>query len=709
MEIKVIYVNSDGVLQEHNSTEDSIKVKSLKTANYELTDELLGNLVTGGDASANHNHDGRYYLKTEVDQKFSDLIDLAPEALDTLKELADALGDDPNFAANIATQLTSLDGRLDVVEPKVTTLESDMVTAKSNINNLTTRMGVLEAFKNAQVIYVDKDGSDVTGTGGQHKPFASLTAALNSITDASATKRYVIKMAAGNYTEAGNVELKANVFVVGESRDAVRITATSQFKMHSSFSGSADNRSGFSQVSLLSACDFNWANVTSAAGKLYFIETSFGSTVNMYGHNNAIAQAQFTSCVFFGALTISGINVGVFANNVCFSNIVMNQHPNGGMATLLTATGGYCGGTITQNTTVNDFNRRCASFLRSFHSQGLTVNGPASYADATIDSFPQNGATKTNGGNLVQMNQVSHSRFVPNETNAHNLGDWGKQWNWSFGYVHASTGTDLYLISYGSSYAPDSEGRAIGIYTDGAGLQQNVNGGDITLETAETSGTGIRGKVILNGREIDASSKKIVNLADGTANNDAVNKSQLDAAKNDAKAYTDQKVAGLINAAPTVLDTLKELADALGNDPNFATTLSSQIGGLDSRLDDLEASMSAVGSVYTAGAGGVSKGDLLFISGSDVVSKYSDLTSDHNCVGIASDSVAAGGTVRVLANDTKCAGVLSGAAPGSTMYWTGSTFSTSMPSGSGQYVYQVGIARNTTDLAVEVIRVKKNA
>lgn len=45
-----------------------------------------------------------------------------------------------------------------------------------------------------------------------------------------------------------------------------------------------------------------------------------------------------------------------------------------------------------------------------------------------------------------------------------------------------------------------------------------------------------------------------------------------------ANAYTDQKVADLIDSAPAVLDTLNELANALGDDPNFATTVSTALG-----------------------------------------------------------------------------------------------------------------------------------
>ena len=45
-----------------------------------------------------------------------------------------------------------------------------------------------------------------------------------------------------------------------------------------------------------------------------------------------------------------------------------------------------------------------------------------------------------------------------------------------------------------------------------------------------------------------------------------------------AKTYTDTKVAALVDSAPSTLDTLNELAAALGDDPNFATTIATQIG-----------------------------------------------------------------------------------------------------------------------------------
>lgn len=53
------------------------------------------------------------------------------------------------------------------------------------------------------------------------------------------------------------------------------------------------------------------------------------------------------------------------------------------------------------------------------------------------------------------------------------------------------------------------------------------------------------------------------------------------------KKYVDDKVAGIVNSAPETLDTLQELATALGNDPNFATTVATQIGKKVDKVDGM--------------------------------------------------------------------------------------------------------------------------
>ncbi|WP_025132375.1 hypothetical protein [Pseudomonas sp. PH1b] len=49
--------------------------------------------------------------------------------------------------------------------------------------------------------------------------------------------------------------------------------------------------------------------------------------------------------------------------------------------------------------------------------------------------------------------------------------------------------------------------------------------------------------------------------------------------KPEATSAIQQAIASLVASSPAALDTLKELADALGNDPNFATTMTNALAG----------------------------------------------------------------------------------------------------------------------------------
>jgi hypothetical protein len=51
-----------------------------------------------------------------------------------------------------------------------------------------------------------------------------------------------------------------------------------------------------------------------------------------------------------------------------------------------------------------------------------------------------------------------------------------------------------------------------------------------------------------------------------------------DQAEQDAKNYADQKVADLVDSAPALLDTLNELAAAIGDNPNYAVDLAASVG-----------------------------------------------------------------------------------------------------------------------------------
>lgn len=74
--------------------------------------------------------------------------------------------------------------------------------------------------------------------------------------------------------------------------------------------------------------------------------------------------------------------------------------------------------------------------------------------------------------------------------------------------------------------------------------------------------------------------KSVYDSNDDGKVNSAVNADQLGgvaAASYAPKTYVDAAISALVASAPGVLDTLNELATALGSDPNFATTMATAL------------------------------------------------------------------------------------------------------------------------------------
>ena len=100
---------------------------------------------------------------------------------------------------------------------------------------------------------------------------------------------------------------------------------------------------------------------------------------------------------------------------------------------------------------------------------------------------------------------------------------------------------------------------------DIAQLRQDVN----TLATTKADkATKLSGYGITDAYTKTEVDGKINSKANSS---DVYTKSQTD-------SQIETKVAALVSQAPETLDTLDELAAALGDDPNFATTVSNQIG-----------------------------------------------------------------------------------------------------------------------------------
>lgn len=92
--------------------------------------------------------------------------------------------------------------------------------------------------------------------------------------------------------------------------------------------------------------------------------------------------------------------------------------------------------------------------------------------------------------------------------------------------------------------------------------------GDVTGNITAASGSSFFNDVTVNGS---------LNLNAGTAGTVTGLSAPVNGTDAATKTYVDTSISNLVDSAPGALDTLNELAAALGDDPNFATTVTNEI------------------------------------------------------------------------------------------------------------------------------------
>jgi len=148
-------------------------------------------------------------------------------------------------------------------------------------------------------------------------------------------------------------------------------------------------------------------------------------------------------------------------------------------------------------------------------------------------------------------------------------------------------------------------------------------------------------------------------------------------------------------------------AKIIGADPaSIAFSSATTVQGV---LEDIASNITALPG-YTVAAGGVSAGDLCIVSANDTTAPKSVLTTNEYAIGLAFTTEAAAAVVKVVADNVVIAGVLTalGVSAGDRLYWNGTNLTGTLPSGSGQYVWMCGVAKNADDLDVHVEFIRKN-
>jgi hypothetical protein len=256
-----------------------------------------------------------------------------------------------------------------------------------------------------QTVYVQKVSGSTVPDGSLDRPFTSVIDAMNSIADASPTKRYVVSIGPGTYTEAGPLHVKANVFIKGVSKLAVRLNLNWDLDDPSwnNPSGSTDDRTGFESVSLVGTENLaNFSTQQSGAGKLYLLDVRVNNPLTVATFS-PISQLVLQDSQFFANVTIIGMNSefnGAYFVNDNYVNFLSSP----ASLTLLEALGGATDGGVTVSFTNGDQNMNL--LLLNFAIFGsLLVDGTgAAVTTNTAALPPPANVIVTNGATLTPYN-----------------------------------------------------------------------------------------------------------------------------------------------------------------------------------------------------------------------------------------------------------------------------------------------------------------
>lgn len=115
-----------------------------------------------------------------------------------------------------------------------------------------------------------------------------------------------------------------------------------------------------------------------------------------------------------------------------------------------------------------------------------------------------------------------------------------------------------------------SKPAVIAAGADQATARSAIGAGTSNLVIGTTGTTAKAGNYVPAWSEVTGKPAVIASGADAAAARTAIGAM--------SSAEVDAKVAALVNGAGATLDTLKEIADALGNDPNFAASMTTALG-----------------------------------------------------------------------------------------------------------------------------------
>jgi len=550
-------------------------------------DTDITNLVTGLEGS-------NTTLSTKastsyVDSAVAGIVDSAPEALNTLNELAAALGDDANFATTISTQIGTISANTVALQGGIAGSNTSITNLITGLDGSNTSITALEARRNANTAILlgahsganariaAEEANVIALQGGIDGANAAISSNDTDITN-------LVTGLEGSNTTIATKDSVANVYAtylvakggIDGANAAISSNDTDITNLVTGLEGSNTN---------ISSNDTDITNLVTGLG---------GSNTNI-----TAVEARRTA-------NIAGAVSSITTSDLTASRALTSDESGKVAVSAVTATElGYLDGVTSAIQTQLD--------AKLEGNQTITLNGDVSGSGTTsitvtvaddshnhvisnIDNLQTSLDAKDTVANVYATYLVAkggidgaNSAISSNDTDITNLvtGLGGSNTNITALEARRAANTAILLGAHSGANARIAAEEANVIALQGGIAGANTAIG-LRATTASPTFTGV---------------PAAPTAAAGTSTTQIA-----------TTAFVGTAVANIVDSAPEALNTLNELAAALGDDANFSTTVSTQIGTISSNTVTNATDITAVESRRVANIAGavssITTGDL---------------------------------------------------------------------------------------------------
>lgn len=269
------------------------------------------------------------------------------------------------------------------------------------------------AYTANQMVYVQKGGSDVTGTGTILNPWLTIAYALTQITNNSTVVRYAINVGPGTFAET-SLAMKPFTYLVGSGFTNTKVTVTGGFITLDAAFTATSGRVGIKDIVLSGTNGINFdAASLGGAGQVIavFERVQSGGSINFLGRGGDIDQVNMYDCSLTntGSLTVDTSSVSIITNFNAGSS-PGNVNITGTLASNNTEfMGGYIAGNLTTSASVG----ATVVDMRGTAILGTVTVGTGSTLRTDASSLPAAKASVTVTGTLTKTTNANWVFYEP--------------------------------------------------------------------------------------------------------------------------------------------------------------------------------------------------------------------------------------------------------------------------------------------------------